>query len=59
MGKIAFCHSSGLVRRMQVVLKEDEVGKEGFKEFGKFLTPAISSVLRVKYLKLKKESCQF
>ncbi|MDX9892971.1 MAG: lysine--tRNA ligase [Patescibacteria group bacterium] len=39
MGKIAFCHLQDWSGRMQIVLKEDEVGKDGLKEFSKIFDP--------------------
>ncbi|OGY44461.1 MAG: lysine--tRNA ligase [Candidatus Buchananbacteria bacterium RIFCSPHIGHO2_01_FULL_39_14] len=39
MGKIIFCHILDITGRIQLVLKEDEVGKENFKIFSQIFDP--------------------
>lgn len=40
MGKICFCHVLDSTGKIQIVLKEDVLGKEKFKEFSKIFDPA-------------------
>lgn len=40
MGKICFCHIADSTGKIQIVLKQDGIGKEKFKEFSKIFDPA-------------------
>lgn len=40
MGKICFCHILDSTGKIQIVLKQDSIGKDKFKEFSKIFDPA-------------------